>query len=228
MKIFLVVLLIVVATGMILWGLSGNEGGPTTTIKIDEISSIVPLSEYISTILVLVGMATLLGLAALPIPFLKDIGSKISVTTLYLIAIVFVENKTAITFGIMADPIVTRIVWTSFWFSIGAPFCSLIAFGLGSLAKLIRSSGEGWFVLATTSIATIVSTLGTAVSLAPTIAVLIVALMAIQSGVVNPLLIIKASLFGSLFLAPGVTGLLGDLYSFLGLIVPAMKLESMT
>lgn len=188
---------------------------------------IIPLADYVSAILIMVGLATLLGLAALPIPFLKDIGSKVSASTLYLIVVLVMKDKDAATFGIMANPIAAKIVWTSFWFLIGSPFFSLAAFGLGALAKAVRSSGEGWVILLTTPAATVISTVGTVLALAPQIAVLIAALMAIQSGIADPLLVIKASLFGSLFLAPGVTGLFGDLYAFLGLMVPAMKLDSM-
>lgn len=192
-----------------------------------DFTGAITLGVYISAILTMVGLATLVGLAAFPIPFLKEIGSKISATTLYLIVLLFVEEKAKMTFGIMADPMLTKIVWTSFWFSIAAPFCSLAAFGIGMGAKAIRSAGEGWLVFITTPLATIVSSIGTAISLAPMLAVVIVSLMAMQRGISDPIAIIKASLFGSMFLAPGVTGLFGDLYALVGLIAPMMKMDQM-
>lgn len=173
------------------------------------------IMSLVLTILVLLLISTVGSM--LSITIFKEISGKISVLTIYFIVFVFVKDKEWISYGIVSGDMLRHLVWVSFWFILASPITSLANFGLSYLAKSIPFA----------PLSALISSVGAAIGSAPTNAVLIAVMLAVQGGITDPIAIIKASVFGSAILVPGVTCLLGDVYALASLAVPGMKLEGM-
>lgn len=159
--------------------------------------------------------------------FYKEMGNKISALTVYFLVFIFTKDKEWISFGIITNDLIRCLTWVSFGFLIASPLFSIAGFALSMLSKYISSAGEGFYSLITTPLSALVSSLGSFLGSAPANAILIAVVLAVQGGVTDPITIVKASAFGSAILIPGITCLLGDVYTLAALIVPAMKLEGM-